>query len=133
RSDLDLDGDVGGATRADDGHGNDEVQRLVPVLLRVGDVIAFLDEGDVGQTEQQMFDRVHVLHEGARDTHARDVLYVLLDRLPREGNAFAAGLAHDARGCLDAGGDRLDGVVAMGVVEVFLQNREAGEDLIDRK
>ena len=133
RADLDLDGDVGGAARADDGHGNDEVQRLVPVLLRVGDVIAFLDEGDVGQAEQEMLDRVHVLHEGARDAHASDVLDVLLDRLGREGDAFTARFGHDARGGLHAGGDRLDGVVAVGVVEILLQNREPGEDLIDRK
>jgi hypothetical protein len=130
RPDLHLDADGVRPRRQEHRHLHDEVQALVAVLLRLGDVVLDADDAHVLLGGEQLGDPVGVRDEAAGDAHAGDVGDGLPDRVERGLDALAAHLVHHAVEALEPARDVLDGVVGMRLAEFLAQDREFGDHFV---
>ena len=130
RADLHLDGHRVRARREEHRHLDDEVQALVAVVLRLGDVVLHLQHLDVALHRQQLGEPVGVGHEAACHPHAGDVGDGLADRVERGLDSLALHLGDDAVEALQSAGDVLDGVVVVVLAELLTEDRELRDHLV---
>ena len=96
RADLKFDRYVPDAVTHENRDLDDQVQALVAVGFRIGDVVLALDHPKVRLAGEHLGDSVRVGNEAAGDTYSSDVEDVLRDVVDRQRDVQALSLSQDA-------------------------------------